>query len=112
MTVGEEKDRRTEPEDPAIACSLEADAVPARREAWQRLLERAESCTAASDGSLRAEFGTDVDLVEIAPLVAAEQRCCAFFSFGLSVDANGLVLEVRVPAGAADIATALFNPVQ
>jgi hypothetical protein len=110
MTMGEEKGRRTERGGLAIACTLEADAVPARREAWQRMLERAESCTSAADGSLRAVFGSAVDLVEIARLVAAEQRCCTFFSFDISVDAHGLVLEVRVPEGGIDIATALFNP--
>ena len=111
MTVGEEKDRTSERGGPAIVCTLEGDAAPARREAWQRMLERAESRTTAPDGSLRAVFGSAVDLVEIARLVAAEQRCCTFFCFDISVDAHGLVLEVRVPAGGLDIATALFNPV-
>ena len=42
-------------------------------------------------------------------LIGAEQRCCAFLRFSLSVDADGTVLEVRAPALAADIITELFG---
>jgi hypothetical protein len=82
--------------------------VADRHDAWRNLLGRAKSRTTGADGSLRVEFGESVELVELARLVEAEQRCCAFFSFGITLDAYGLALEVHVPSGATDVARALF----
>jgi hypothetical protein len=48
-------------------------------------------------------------LPELARLVAAEQACCAFLSFRITVDQRGVGLEVRAPAGADEIVTALFG---
>ena len=72
-------------------------------------MAQAESCTSAADGSFRAVFDGHVQLVELAHLVEAEQRCCAFFTFSIMSDARGLVLEVHVPAGATELARALFE---
>jgi hypothetical protein len=83
------------------------DAGPARR-----LEHRVGSCPAriaAPSGSLRIEFGHDVDLGELARLVAAEQHCCAFLSFAVTVDDRGAALEVRAPEAAAGIVAELFG---
>jgi len=98
------------PSDPPIACTLEPDAMPDRITAWQALLNRARAHTTAPDGALRVELDDDVDLGELTRLVAAEQRCCAFFSFAISVDARGIGLEVRAPEGATDVVASLFGP--
>jgi hypothetical protein len=45
---------------------------------------------------------------ELARLVAAEQHCCAFISFAITVDQRGVALEVRAPDGADRIVTTLF----
>jgi hypothetical protein len=50
-----------------------------------------------------------VDLGQLARLIGAEQRCCAFFTFTLTVDATGIALEVRAPELAADMVTGLFG---
>ena len=63
----------------------------------------------AIDGGLRIEFGPDVDLGDLGRLIGAEQHCCAFFQFTLTVDADGIVLEVRAPELAADMITDLFG---
>ena len=60
-------------------------------------------------GGLRIEFGPDVDLGELGRLIGAEQHCCAFFSFMLTVDAAAIALEVQAPELAADIVTDLFG---
>jgi hypothetical protein len=73
------------------------------------MMARAESCTSTADGSVRAVFGGHVELVELAHLVEAEQHCCAFFTFSITSDARGLVLEVHAPTGATEIARALFD---
>ncbi len=60
-------------------------------------------------GGVRIEFGPDVDLGELGRLVGAEQRCCSFFSFTLTVDAAATALEVRAPELAAGIVADLFG---
>ena len=48
-------------------------------------------------------------VAEVARLATEEQRCCRFFSFGLTIDERGVGLEVRVPEGAAEVVAALFR---
>jgi hypothetical protein len=55
------------------------------------------------------EFAGDVPIADLARLAAAEQKCCRFFSFDLTVDDRGVGLEVRAPDGAEDLVAALFG---
>lgn len=64
--------------------------------------------TAIDDGA-RLRFGPDTDLSELVRLAAAEQDCCRFLRFDISIDASGVALVVRAPAGAAEVVTALFG---
>jgi DNA-binding transcriptional MerR regulator len=95
--------------DGPIACTLEPGAMPDRLAEWDTVLGRAEARIATADGGLRLEFGADVDLGEVARLVAAEQHCCAFFSFAITVDDRGSALEVRAPDDAAGMVAELFG---
>jgi DNA-binding transcriptional MerR regulator len=98
------------PDDPPIACTLQPGAMPDRLAEWRAILDQARTRTTADDGALRVEFANDISLHELARLVAAEQRCCAFFSFAITVDPRGIALEVRAPEGATDIVADLFGP--
>lgn len=97
------------PDDPPIACTLDAGSMPGRLRDWKAILDQATSRTAAPDGALRVEFDDDIALAELAALVTAEQNCCAFFSFAITVDTRGIALEVRAPDGATDIVTSMFG---
>jgi MerR family copper efflux transcriptional regulator len=97
------------PGGPAIACTLDPWSMSDRLAEWQAILDRARSRTATRDDALRLEFDDEIALGELTRLVAAEQRCCAFFSFVITVDSRGIGLEVRVPDGATDVVTALFG---
>ena len=97
------------PTDVPIACTLEPGAMPERLADWNNLLDRATARTAIPDGGLRIEFDHDVDLGQMASLVAAEQHCCAMFSFSVTVDHRGIALEVRAPEGADGIIAELFG---
>ena len=95
--------------DVPIACTLEAGSMPDRIAAWHAVLATATDRVEV-DGGLRIALGRDVDVGELGRLVAAEQQCCAFFSFLLTVDAAGVALEVRAPELGAAMLTALFGP--
>jgi hypothetical protein len=58
---------------------------------------------------VRLEFDAGMAVEDLVRLVAAEQQCCAFFSFTITVDADGVALEVQAPDGATDMVTALFG---
>lgn len=54
-------------------------------------------------------LGVDVPMAEVLRLAAAEQGCCAFFSFALTIDERGAALEVTAPADAAAMVEAVFG---
>lgn len=93
-----------------IACTLDgAGALEARVAEWQAVLADVTTRTTI-DGGLRLEFGPDAPIGDIAALTVAEQGCCRFFTFALTVDSRGVALEVRAPESAADLVTDLFGP--
>jgi hypothetical protein len=61
-------------------------------------------------GGVRTVFGATVPLEELIRLTAAEQDCCQFFAFAITVDTRGIALEVTAPADAAPIVDPLFGP--
>ena len=93
---------------PVIACTLDAGAMGSQLAQWQALLSRATARQATADG-LRVEFAADTPVAEIARLAAAEQACCSFFSFALTVDGRGVGLEVHAPDDARPVLHALFG---
>lgn len=91
-----------------IACTLTADDLPARLAEWESVLDHVEERTPIDDG-LRLSFDQQLELPELARLVAAEQTCCSFFGFAITVDHRGTALEVRAPADAAELLDGLFG---
>jgi DNA-binding transcriptional MerR regulator len=94
--------------EPAIACTLEAEARPERLTEWQAVLDQATSRRMTGVASARLEFDDGVELDELTRLVTLEQQCCSFFSFSITVDQRGIGLEVSAPADASDIVGSLF----
>lgn len=91
-----------------IACTLETAALPSRLTDWQAVLDHATARTAI-DGGVRVQFTTELDVGELARLAQAEQRCCAFFTFAITIDQRGTGLEVTAPDDAAGIVAELFG---
>jgi DNA-binding transcriptional MerR regulator len=106
VTLGRKPD--PVPTEVPIACTLEPGAMSDRVAAWANVLADATGRVAV-DGGMRIEFGLDVDLGDLGRLISAEQRCCAFFDFTLTVDATGIALEVRAPELATDMIADLFG---
>jgi len=97
-----------------IACTLDDGSVETRLEEWQALTGTATDAVGSSmrtaiEGGVRLEFPPGVDVAELARLVAAEQGCCRFLSFAITVDERGVGLEVRSHDGAQDVVHALFG---
>lgn len=93
----------------SIACTLGSHAMQSRLDEWQRLLEHVEH-REAIEGGLRATFGPATPLAELMRLTAAEQECCQFFAFAITIDSRGVALEIRAPHDALSVLHALFGP--
>jgi DNA-binding transcriptional MerR regulator len=91
-----------------IACTLDGSTASRRVEEWQQLLRFVRDRTPLA-GGVRLALDPTVPLDEVARLATAEQECCRFFSFALTVDDRGLGLEVRAPDNALPIVHALFG---
>lgn len=92
-----------------IACTLDATAAGDRLAEWDAMLKSAGHRVALPGGGVRIEFDATVDVAELARLARAEQQCCAFFQFAVTIDGRGVGLEVRAPAEALDFVTGLFG---
>jgi MerR family transcriptional regulator, copper efflux regulator len=99
----------TKPEEVPIACTLAPGDLPARLDAWDQVLAGAIGRLALPSGGLRIEFADTIDVESLARLVAAEQDCCAFFEFAITVDRRGIALEVDASAEARDLVTGMFG---
>ena len=98
----------TKPIDVPIACTLSIGAMPDRLAEWDAVLAGVARRESLGSSGLRLEFDA-VDIAELARLVVAEQDCCSFFSFALTVDGRGVGLEVTAPSGAESILADLFG---
>ena len=91
-----------------IACSLASAAVEDRLEDWQQMLTHAVDRQSMDDG-LRVTFGPAPPLDDLMRLVSAEQDCCRFIDFAITVDVRGIALEVRSPAEALPVLHTIFG---
>ena len=98
-----------------IACTLDERGMEDRLAEWNRVLadnsDLPESVITRTvvPGGVRLEFATGADVNEIARLSVAEQDCCRFLSFALTVDDRGIGLEVRAPDDGQAVVHALFG---
>lgn len=95
--------------EPAIACTLTADQMPDRIADWQSILAHVTDRNSTPDGGLRLTLAATVPLDELTRLAVAEQGCCAFFAFAITIDHRGTALEVRAPADAGEIVASVFG---
>lgn len=94
--------------DPPIACTLSSDSTKGRIADWQRLLSHVDR-REPIPGGIRSVFADSVPSDDLVRLVAAEQDCCQFFSFAITVDSRGVALEVRAPHDAQLIVESMFG---
>jgi DNA-binding transcriptional MerR regulator len=91
-----------------IACTLSPDALRGQLRDWQELLAHAARRHQLDDG-VRVEFAPSAPADELMRLVSAEQNCCQFLRFAITVDTRGTALEVSGPKDAGSIINGLFG---
>ena len=98
-----------------VACSLTANSMRRQLDEWHTLLGWNDELSVrvvargAVEGGIRLEFAPGIDVQELARLVTAEQDCCRFFSFNLTVDDRGVGLEARAPDDGMPMLHSLFG---
>ncbi len=105
VTLGNKPDSR---DAVPIACTLTSQSMRGRLTEWQHLLSHV-TAREPIDNGLRATFGPTTPLADLMRLVAAEQDCCQFFDFAITVDTRGIALEVRSPEDALPVLQSLFG---
>ena len=91
-----------------MVCTLGSHSMEGRLEDWTAVLEHVER-REPIDGGVRASFDRSTPLDELMRLTAAEQDCCRFFAFAITIDSRGIALEVRAPDDALPIVHSLFG---
>lgn len=91
-----------------IACTLSMGSLRGRVDDWQALLTHVAR-REPIDGGVRAVFQPTVPLDQLVRLTAAEQDCCQFLSFAITVDTRGVALHITAPPDALEIIHALFG---
>lgn len=94
--------------EPEVACTLSADSMKGRIDDWNSLLAHVQ-LRERIDRGVRSLFASSVPHEELIGLVVAEQDCCQFFEFAITVDTRGVALEVRGPDNALSVIEAMFG---
>lgn len=97
-----------------IACSLGREELGERTMQWQQILTRARRRTDLGETErgvgVQLTFDNDAVVVsQLAYLIAAEQQCCSFYAFTLTVADGTVVVEIRAPRDAAPLLDELFG---
>jgi hypothetical protein len=91
-----------------IACSLDGAQMGDRVVEWQAVLANVAAREPIA-GGVRLVLAPGAALDDVVRLAAAEQECCRFLSFAITVDERGIALEVRAPDDALPIVESLFG---
>lgn len=97
--------------DPALACSLEHNALDVRLDQWRTALAGVRAVAYSDDTRTAAtlDLPPDAPLDALARLCVAEVACCPFFTFSIGVAAGAAWLHVAVPTGAHELLAGLIR---
>jgi len=95
--------------DVPIACTLDAGETVDRTAQWRDVLAHV-GARQSTDTGVRLRFPSDPTIVaRVAELTVKEADCCAFFAFALTVEHEGVWLEVAAPADGLAVVEQLFG---
>jgi DNA-binding transcriptional MerR regulator len=92
----------------AIACTLGVGEMEGRMADWQEALRDATT-REPIDGGVRVHLPRTTPIARLASLIEAEQTCCQFFTFTLTIGMDAVTLDVTGPEGAEEIGQALVG---
>ncbi len=95
-------------EEKPVACMLDAGDFEERAANIRNLARRSLRHSSRTPLTLTLTYEPQA-ADEVHDLVAKEETCCAFLSFDLKHNANGVFLTVTAPRSAAEAADALFD---
>jgi len=95
------------PSDAPITCTLSPADVPQRLADWQAVVGASEAQEPA-DGGIRLRLPSNIDVAAVAALAAAEQTCCRFFTFRLTIGAT-TTLDITGPPDALPLIETLVG---
>jgi DNA-binding transcriptional MerR regulator len=84
-------------DDLPLVCNLAPADMGDRLLAWSAFVAGQVTGREAIEHGVRLRLPRSADIGALAQLVADEQTCCSFFTFGLTVSADGIVLDVTAP---------------
>ena len=94
--------------DVPIACTLDGREAVDRTTAWKELLAGVTARETTANG-MRLRLPSEPSLVaRIAELTVKEAECCAFFAFAITIEHDGVWLDVAAPADGMAIVAELF----
>jgi DNA-binding transcriptional MerR regulator len=91
-----------------IVCTLAVTDVDDRLRAWRTVLDRARELVPLGSGT-RVVFDDAVSAADVAALAQAEHVCCAFMSFTVEIDNDGVALTIEGAADARPLIDALVG---
>ena len=91
---------------PPVACTLQITEMPQRVKDWRSVNAEARAREATATG-VRLVFDRGVDVGRLATLAAAEQRCCTFLGFSLTLGLEDVTLEITGTDDARTVIDAL-----
>ena len=91
-----------------LACTLDPALVRERVEDWKRAVAEARSRETLPLG-IRLRFAADHPAGQLAALAQAERACCPFFDFAITIDDEGIALDVAAPAEARPLVDILLG---
>lgn len=91
-----------------LACTLDPDLVRERVDDWKQAVAEARAVDNLPGGA-RLRFAASHPADRLAALAQAEHECCPFFSFVVTVDGDGVTLDVAAPAEARPLVDILLG---
>lgn len=91
-----------------IACTLGVAEMEGRMADWQEALRHATT-REPIEGGVRVHLPRATPIARLASLIEAEQTCCQFFTFTLTIGMDAVTLDLTGPEGAEEIGQALVG---
>ncbi len=93
-----------------IACTLGTTDLAAQAERWQRLIAAAAIAREETPAGVRLRFRADAGVAEeLDALAATERGCCAWATWTVTTDRNGVTLDAGSSGDGIAVLRSMFT---